>query len=109
MSSSSQELFPDTLRTIDSVTFTGQYQLVGSILSFPIRILKIYNDSSIAITISWDGTNDHDFLPSKGFTLLDVSTNREVTHILEISKGIGIYVKAAAGTGLIYLSAWYGR
>jgi hypothetical protein len=103
------EIFPDTMRTIDSATFTGQYQLVGSVLTFPTRIIKIYNDASVAVTVSWDGTNDHDYLASKAFVLLDISTNREVSDILEIRKGVGIYVKAAAGTGSVYVSSWYGR
>lgn len=109
MAPQNQRLFPIALRSIDSASFTGSYQAVGTALSEPVRIIKMYNDASVPVTISWDGTNDHDFLPSKGFILIDVSTNREVTDILEIEKGILFYVKGSAGTGSFYISAYYAR
>lgn len=109
MGAVNQSFFPETLRSIDSSTFTGQYQAVGSSLTQASRLIRMYNDSSVPVTISWDGVNDHDYLPSKGFILLDVSTNREVTNILEIQKGIQFFVKGSAGSGNFYISSYYAR
>ena len=69
----------------------------------------MYNDSSVAVTISWDGVNDHDYLPSKGFWLYDASANREVSDILEVPANTQFYVKGSAGTASVYLTILYGR
>ncbi len=102
-------LFPDVLRTIDSSTFTGSYQQIGTALTYPTRIIKIYNGSSVAITISWDGINDHEYLPVSGFILLDVSTNKQSNFSCQISAGTSFFVKAASGSGLVYLSTYYAK
>jgi len=107
MSAAFSNLVPDLLRSIDSSTFTGSYQAVGTALSFPTRIIKIYNGSSVGITISWDGINDHEYLPSTGFVLLDVATNKESNFQCQISANTQIFVKGSSGTGLVYLSTYY--
>lgn len=48
----------ETLRTIDSATFTGSYQAVGTVLTNPSVLLKIVNNSLVAVTISYNGVND---------------------------------------------------
>lgn len=109
MSALSCRIWPETLRMIDSATFTGSYQAVGSALSNSIRLIKIYNDASVPITVSWDGINDMDYVPTKGFVLYDVSTNRETSNVLEIAANTRFYVKGSAGTGSVYITALYAR
>lgn len=101
-------LIPDTLRSIDSATFTGNYQAVGAALSNGARIVKFTNNSSVQITISWDGINDNEILPANSFLLLDISANRENTCYLEIKVGTQFYAKGASGTGSLYISVYYG-
>lgn len=105
----SNSIYPDVLRSIDSATLTGSYQQVGANLTNPARIIKFTNLSTVTVTISWDGINDHEILPTGGFVLLDISTNKETSQILEISANTPFFVKGSAGTGLIYISNYFAR
>lgn len=100
-------LYPDAIRSIDSATFTGSYQKVGSALTYPTRIVHFLNNSSVLVTISWDGSTDHAVIPSGGFILLDVSSNRETANQCEIAANTQFYVKGSASTGLFYISTYY--
>ena len=82
--------------------------MIGTPLPNPTRIIKFTNDSDTAVTISWDGVNDHEALAAGEFLLLDVSSNREITtNVLEIAQGLQFYVNGTAGTGNIYISSYY--
>lgn len=108
---SSTRILPEALRSINSSTFTGSYQTVGTAFANPIRIMKITNNSTKDVTVSWDGTNDHDYVPAGSFVLIDVCTNRDENSsagALFIALGTQIYVKGSAGTGSVYLSCYYG-
>jgi len=107
MTAALSNMFPDVLRSINSATFTGSYQQVGTALTYPTRILKIYNGANVAITISWDGINDHEYLPASGFVLLDISTNKQSNFQCQIPAGTSIFVKGSAGTGSVYVSTYY--
>ena len=99
-------MLPDTLRSIDSATFTGVYQAIGTPLTRPIRIFKFVNNSTALVTISWDGVNDHDILPAGSFFLYDITTNHsnvEGTQGMYVKTGTQFYVKGAAGVGSVYL------
>lgn len=102
------KVFPDSLRSIDSATFTGSYQAVGTKLSNPTRIVKFTNNSTKDVTLSWDGSTDHEYLPAGSFLLLDVSSDRETANIFEIGANTQFYVKGSAGTGSFYISTYYG-
>ncbi len=109
MGSLSTVLLPETLRSIDSATFTGSYQAVGTQLTHPVRIVKFTNLSTINCTISWDGLVDAEILPANGFVLLDITGARELSGIMDIQIGTQFYVKGSAGVGLVYISCYYGR
>jgi hypothetical protein len=109
MTSLSTVIIPDVLRSINSTTFTGSYQAVGAALGFATRIVKFTNNSTVGVTISWDGINAHEFLPANSFLLLDVTTNHENALTFLIQKGTQFYVSASAGTGLFYISCYYGK
>ena len=69
----------------DATTLTGTFQVMNgaaqqagtSSVGFQkdIKILKIYNDGSTGVTISYDGLINHDYLPSKGTMIIDLQTN----------------------------------
>jgi hypothetical protein len=100
-------ILPETLRSRDSATFTGSYQTLGSVLSNTSRLLKITNNSDVDVTISWDGTNDHEFVPSGSFVLLDFCSNRAWDAQLVAAAQTQFYIKGSAGTGSVYLSTYY--
>lgn len=92
----------EPLRSIDSATFTGSYQRLGTALANPSYILKLVNNSTVLVTISIDGVNDHDIAPANSFWLYD-ETKLAASGIQFVPVGTQIFVKGAAGTGLVFL------
>lgn len=70
-------VYPITLASFNPASLTGSYQVLnGSGTSDNCKILKIYNGSStIGITISFDGVNDHDFWPPLATLIIDYEAN----------------------------------
>ncbi len=66
------------------------------------KIMKIWNPSTtVAIDISLDGVNDHDFIPPLGTLIVDFQTNHYDgpifgTGTLNVAQGQIIYAKTAA-------------
>jgi hypothetical protein len=94
----------ETLRTIDSATFTGAYQKIGPPLVHPSYILKVINNSNVIVTFSDDGVTDIDVLPADSFFLYDQDTSDLPT---AVAANTQFYVKGAAGVGLVYLVSIY--
>lgn len=100
----SNRLVFDAIRSIDSATFTGSYQAVGTSFTYPVRILKIVNNSTKDVTVSLDGSTDNDYIPTGSYATYDAGTNKGTSaDVLEFQKGSQIYVKGSAGTGLVYI------
>jgi len=95
-------LYPDVLRSINSTTFTGAFQAVGSKLSFNPSVIKFLNGSNTTVTISWDGTTSHEILLASSVLTIDCATNGGIIPI-----GTQFYVSGAASTGLFYISVYY--
>jgi hypothetical protein len=101
-------LLYEPLRSIDSATFTGNYQALGTALAHACSIVKLINNSSVTVTISTDGIHDHDIAPANGFFLYDETTNRTSSSAGAFDPvGTQYYVKGASGTGLVYLVVKY--
>lgn len=101
-------LLPETLRSVAGASFTGSYQVIGTPLAHPARIVKFTNTSGVDALVSWDGTNAHDIVPAGGFLLLDVTANQEpVAGQLSIGSQTQFYFLATASTGSMYLSVYY--
>lgn len=100
----------ETIKSIDSATFSGSYQAVGTATTHEARIFKIVNNSTMPVTISTDGTNDMDFLPASSFVLYDLGTNRgNPAPALSLPKNTQFYAKGSAGTGLVYVVVIYAN
>lgn len=97
----------ETLRSIDSATFTGLKQAVGTPLAFPSYILKLVNNSTVLVTISIDGINDVDVAPANSFWLYDEGKVGLNSGFPAVPAGTQIFVTGAAGTGLVYLVNQY--
>lgn len=101
---------PIALSSIDSATFTGAYQLLSATAGLPQACtqLHIVNNSNVSVTISYDGVNDHDFLLAASDRQLYFEANALPNALVAcLAKGTKVYVKGAAGVGLVYLSGWY--
>lgn len=110
------------MAVFDSTTLSGSFQTmngaaqqpVTSSVGFqgPIKMLKVYNDGTTGVTISYDGSTGHDYLPSKGTMILDLQTN----HTTQSSNAAGelrgrqgqlVYGKGtASASGSIYISGY---
>lgn len=108
-------LLPEALRSIDSASFTGSYQTLGTPLDHPARLIKFVNNSNVDVTISWDGSTDHDFLPASSAVVYDVATNRQAISgvgQLLIADQTQFYASGGAGggnSGSVYLIVLYAN
>lgn len=98
-----------SLTTFNSASLTTSYQAINSNgLNEACSILRIYNDASTAITISYDGVTDHEYLGDNDSIQIDAQTNSEpASYLCNFPKGLIVYVKGTAGTGTIALSGYY--
>lgn len=103
-----KQLEYEILRSIDSATFTGSYQTMGSPLQNAASIVKLVNNSTVLVTISVDGINDYDVAPASSFWLYDYTANSPNDRDQIFRKaGTQYYVKGSAGTGSVYLVVEY--
>lgn len=107
MASFNEKILPEAIRSIDSATFTGSYQALGTALAHPSRAAKWTNNSNKDVTLSWNGTTDHEFIPAGSSFIFDVASDKEGTNQSYIAAGTQFYVKGSAGTGLFYMSTYY--
>ena len=97
----------ETLRSVNSASFSGAYVALGAPLVHPSYILKLVNNSNILVTISIDGVNDIDVAPANSFWLYDESKLGLNAEYPSLQAGTQIYVKGPVGVGLIYLVSQY--
>jgi|FreactcultuFSWF8_1027224.scaffolds.fasta_scaffold05641_2 hypothetical protein len=106
----SSVIYPVGLIGTSAATITTTYIPAYIPLPYSVRIVKFTNATTVNCIVSWDGVDDHDFIPAGGFLLIDVSSNREVSNIFEIQTGTTFYVRGVSGgTGNFYISAYYGK
>lgn len=97
----------ENLRSIDSATFTGTYQALGTPLEHPSYICKLVNNSTVLVTISIDGVNDMDVAPASSFWLYDEGKVGQVSAFPALPAGTRFFVNGSAGTGSVYLISQY--
>ena len=107
MGSYTTRLAWETLRTFDTSTLNGTYQMIGTPLLWPSYILKMVNNSNVLVTVSIDGATDVDVLPSNSFFLYDLDTSGN-PQPESVPKNTQFFVKGGTpGVGLIYLVTQY--
>lgn len=109
MTTFTRKLLSEELRSIDSSTFTGSYQALGTPLENAASIVKLVNNSTVLVTVSEDGgITDHDIAPASSFFLYDCTTNTaQESGSIFIPQGTQYSVKGSAGTGSVYLVVKY--
>lgn len=94
----------EALRSFNSASLTGGYDLIGTPLLHPAYNLRFVNSSDKNVTISIDGATDIDVCPAN----TSVVYNEYKTIAREgIPKGTQFYVKGTAGTGTLYVVVQY--
>jgi hypothetical protein len=92
------------LSSIASSTVSGTYQAINAGgLPNACHSINIVNDSTQDVTVSFDGSTDHNYL--KTGNTLNVATPDGF--INGIRKGETVWVKGSSGSGNLYLSGKY--
>jgi len=88
-----------------------EYQSINSQgLPFPCFLIRVINNSNKDVMISYDGVTDHDFIPMGQTLQLPFQSNSQPNgYVALMAKGTIVYVQGAAGTGDIYLAAYYQK
>jgi len=96
----------ETLRSIDTSTFTGAYQLLGTPTTNAAYIVGIGNGSNVGVTISTDGSTDMDYIPAGANRYYRYGKFNDQSSPQLPSK-TQFFVKGSAGTGLFTISIQY--
>lgn len=98
----------ETRRSLAFGAISGTYEAIGSSLLNPCRIIKLINTTDVDIDISTNGIDDHDIVPSGGFTLYDFTANgTEQGGGLFVDQGYTFYAKGTPTEGSVYLVTIY--
>ncbi len=110
MSTLSIRMRAETLRTLNYSQIMAGYMGVGSILQNPARQILVQNLTDALLAFSLDGVNDHFVLPSNGFFLSDITSNKSVSQGFFLAEGDRLYVKqiGTPTSGDVYFSVFYG-
>jgi hypothetical protein len=105
-------VYPEPLRSVSAATITaagGGYVGIGTALINDSRTVKFYNGTDVDILFSWDGVTPHEILPSGGFFLFDICSNRMAPgDQFSAAAGTRFYCSGAPTVGNVYLSTYYG-
>jgi len=99
----------DTLRSIAFGSVTGSYLPIGTAFGHIVRLMKIVNNTNADMFISFDGTNDHDYIPATSFALYDLTTNGVTATEFVLKIGTQVYVKqnTAPTSGSVFITCVY--
>lgn len=101
------------LASFASSGMSASYQVIdASGIEKACYVLRIVNNSSQGITVSFDGATDHAFLGANTTSIytqdFPAQNNAQPGSWVALwSRGTKVYVKGTAGTGTIYLSGLY--
>jgi hypothetical protein len=100
---------PFALGSVASAALTTVYaSLNGTGFIQSPFFFRIINAGSTAITVSYNGVDDHEFVPANSIFELASQTNAQPNaHVALFPKKTIVYIKGTAGTGTIYLSGYY--
>jgi hypothetical protein len=101
----------EPVRHLDFGTISGTYMGVGTPISNAARQFFIQNLTDETLMFSFDGVNDHFPLPSEGFLLDDITSNKTSLQGFYLTEGTRLYVReldTPPGTGSVYFTVFYG-
>lgn len=101
---------PIAQTSIDSSTFTGTYQLLSAAAGIPNACitLRIVNNSTKDVTVSFDGSHDHGFVRAGSDWDMTFQANSMPQNLVCLmAQFTPVYVKGSAGSGLVFLSGFY--
>ena len=91
----------------DSAALTTPFQVFET-LPESVFLIRLINQSSVAIFISYDGTNINDVVPATSVAELNFITSSLPSNASALmARNTTLYVSGTAGTGFIYVAAYY--
>lgn len=95
----------EPLQSIGFGSISGVYAAVGTALPAAAQKVKFQNLTNANITLSLDGTGDHDLIPINGFALYDCTTEGDPNQVTpQIAAGTIFYVKGTPSSGSFYVT-----
>lgn len=93
----------------DSATLTTAFVKFNTTgFEGPVAILRIVNDSNVPVYISYDGDSANDYIVEQTTLLLNFQSNSAPNNYVSLlRKNSHVWVYGSAGTGLIYMAAYY--
>ena len=106
----SLRLSAEPLRSLAFGSIGAAYMGIGTAISNPARAIFLQNLTDATLLFSFDGVTEHLILPSNGFFLFDITSNKTSEIGFFADKGQRFYVKQSgvATSGAVYLSTFYG-
>lgn len=98
------------LTTFDTLGLGPAYLPVNAPNGFSnaLFLLRIINDSGNAITVSYDGVTDHEYIPANTTLHLNAQTNAQPNSGYALFAATTIvYVKGTGGAGTIAVAGYY--
>jgi len=106
-------MFPEDLRSLGFAAIGVNYAPIGTGFENPARIMFLQNLTDQSLLFSWNGVDNHLLLPSTGFIVLDVTSNKSMpAGIACFRQGTRIYVKdllTPVTSGAVFLSVFFGE
>ena len=105
-------LVPDILRSVAFGSLSAVYIGMGTAMTKPIRMMILQNFTDINVMFSFDGIHDTLPLPSNGYLVLDITSNKTIDQGFFLAQGSRIYVKNLIPTDVatrhaVYLTTFY--
>ena len=97
------------LTSIASASVASSYAAINSSgLPNNCSIIRIINNSSTDVTVSYDGVTDHDYVRTNTTVTLEFQSNAMPnSYVSNLAIGTKVYVKGTAGTGNVYLAGYF--
>lgn len=113
MSNTAIRILPETSRTLGFAAISAAYAGIGTSFLNPVHLFMLQNLTDKLLMFSWDGVNDHFPLPSNGYVIMDITSNKTLTGgAFMIAQGTRFYVRSTASgvptSGDVYLAVFYG-
>ena len=113
MSNLAVRVMPETIRSVNFTAITGtSYVGIGSAFDHPPHSYKWNNNTNVDLMLSWNGIDDHEFMPARSGFVNDIASNKNFpAGSFSISQGTRFYVReisAAPTSGDVYVTVFYG-
>lgn len=99
------------LRTLGFAAIGAAYAAIGTALANPARVIIAKNLTDKSVLFSINGVTDHFIIPSGGFQLIDVTTNKVRDDGFFTDQGTVFYAKqgpsGAPASGSVYIEVIY--